>query len=115
MFSNLEYSARERQRKGESRRQASEAQREKERQRSRARDKKKGEIFLMKEQHENSLRSRCKGVLTIKKIANGKQNCRVFPRRNLEPLERIYGRFPSVDPSGRFAGVPNLGKPDIEG
>ena len=21
------------------------------------------------------------------------------------------GRFPSVDPSGRFAGVPNLGKP----
>ena len=31
--------------------------------------------------------------------------------RQLEPLERIYGRFPSVDPSGRFAGVPNLGKP----
>ena len=28
--------------------------------------------------------------------------------RRLEPLERIYGRFPSVDPSGRFAGVPNL-------
>ena len=67
----------------------------------------------MKEQHENSLRSRCKCVLT--KIANGKQNCRVFPRRNLEPLERIYGRFPSVDPSGRFAGVPNLGKPYIDG
>ena len=34
--------------------------------------------------------------------------------RRLEPLERIYGRFPSVDPSGRFAGVPNLGKPYIE-
>ena len=31
--------------------------------------------------------------------------------RRLEPLERIYGRFPLVDPSGRFAGVPNLGKP----
>ena len=31
--------------------------------------------------------------------------------RRLEQLERIYGRFPSVDPSGRFAGVPNLGKP----
>ena len=34
--------------------------------------------------------------------------------RRLEPLERIYGRFPSADPSGRFAGVPNLGKPYIE-
>ena len=34
--------------------------------------------------------------------------------RQLEPLERIYGRFPSVDPSRRFAGVPNLGKPYIE-
>ena len=45
------------------------------------------------------------------KIANGKQNYRVLPRRNLEPLERIYGRFPSVDHSGRFARVPNLGKP----
>ena len=31
--------------------------------------------------------------------------------RRLEQLERIYGRFPSVDLSGRFAGVPNLGKP----
>ena len=31
--------------------------------------------------------------------------------RRLEPLERIHGRFPSVDPSGRFAGVLNLGKP----
>ena len=29
----------------------------------------------------------------------------------LEQLERIYGRFPSVDQSSRFAGVPNLGKP----
>ena len=33
--------------------------------------------------------------------------------RRLEQLERIHGRFPSVDPSGRFAGVPNLGKPYI--
>ena len=31
--------------------------------------------------------------------------------RRLEQLERIYGRFPSVDQSSRFAGVPNLGKP----
>ena len=29
----------------------------------------------------------------------------------LEPMEGIYGRFPSVDPSGRFAWVPDLGKP----
>ena len=28
----------------------------------------------------------------------------------LEPLEQTYCRFPSVDPSDRFAGVPNLGK-----
>ena len=32
----------------------------------------------------------------------------------LEPLERIYGGFPSVNPSGRFAGIPKLGKPYIE-
>ena len=31
--------------------------------------------------------------------------------KRLEQLERIYGRFPSVDQSSRFAGVPNLGKP----
>ena len=31
--------------------------------------------------------------------------------RQLEQLERLYGRFPSVDQSGRFTGVPNLGKP----
>ena len=31
--------------------------------------------------------------------------------RRLEQLERIYGCFPSVDQSGRFAGVPNLRKP----
>ena len=31
--------------------------------------------------------------------------------RQLEPLKRIYGRFPSVDPSYRFA---TLGKPYIE-
>ena len=41
MSTNLEYRARERQRKRESRRQASEAQREKERH------------FLLEEQHEN--------------------------------------------------------------
>ena len=40
MSTNLEYGARERQRKRESRRQASEAQLEKGRQESRARDKK---------------------------------------------------------------------------
>ena len=53
MSTNLEYRARERQRKRESRRQASEAQQEKGRQRSRARDKKKGDMFLWGEQHEN--------------------------------------------------------------
>ena len=54
MSTNLEYRAGERQRKRESRRQASEAQREKGRQRSRARDKKnKGEIFLLEERHGN--------------------------------------------------------------
>ena len=31
--------------------------------------------------------------------------------RRLEQLGRIYGRFPTVGQSGRFAGVPNLGKP----
>ena len=31
--------------------------------------------------------------------------------RQLEQLERISGRFPSVDQSSLFAGVPNLGKP----
>ena len=31
--------------------------------------------------------------------------------RRLEQLERVYGRFPSVDQSSRFVGVPNLGKP----
>ena len=31
--------------------------------------------------------------------------------RRLEPLERIYGRFLSVDPSDRCAGVSSLGKP----
>ena len=53
MSTNLEYRARERQRKRESRRQASEAQREKGRQGFRARDKKSGDIFLLEEQHEN--------------------------------------------------------------
>ena len=31
--------------------------------------------------------------------------------RRLERLEQIYRRFPSVDQSSRFAGVPSLGKP----
>ena len=53
MSTNLEYRARETQRKRESRRQASEAQREKGRQRSRARDKKQRRHFLLEEQHEN--------------------------------------------------------------
>ena len=46
MSTNLEYGARETQRKRESRRQASEAQRGKGRQRSRARDKKPKETFF---------------------------------------------------------------------
>ena len=33
----------------------------------------------------------------------------------MEQLERISGRFPSVDQSSRFAGVPNLGKPLVTG
>ena len=53
MSTNSEYRAGERQRKIESRRQASEAQREKGRHRARARDKNKGDIFLLEEQHEN--------------------------------------------------------------
>ena len=43
----------EKDRKRESRRQASEAQREKGRQRSRARDKKQRRHFFLEEQHEN--------------------------------------------------------------
>ena len=39
----------------------------------------------------------------------------MLPRRYLEAIgavgERIYGRFSSVDQSGRFVLVPNLGKP----
>ena len=53
MSTNLEYRARERQRKRESGRQASEAQREKGRQGSRAREKTKETFFLLEEQHEN--------------------------------------------------------------
>ena len=53
MSTNLEYRARERQRKRESGRQYSEAQREKERQGFRARDKKQRRHFLLEEQHEN--------------------------------------------------------------
>ena len=47
MSTNLEYRARERQRKRESGRQASEAQREKGRQGFRARDKKRKETFFV--------------------------------------------------------------------
>ena len=53
MFTNFECRARERQRKKESRRQATEAHLEKDRQRSRARDEKQGKHFLLEEQHEN--------------------------------------------------------------
>ena len=54
MSTNLEYRAGERQRKRESRLQASEAQREKGRQRSRAREKKqKRKFFLLEEKYEN--------------------------------------------------------------
>ena len=46
------------------------------------------------------------------KITNGTENYYLGGIwRRLEQLERIYGRFPSVDQSSRFAGVPNLGKP----
>ena len=54
MSTNLEYKARETQRKRESRRQGSKAQRENGRQRFRARVKKTKETFvLLEEQHEN--------------------------------------------------------------
>ena len=51
MFTTLDHRKRERQKKRESRRQASEAKREKERQRAGARDKKQRRLF-MEEQHE---------------------------------------------------------------
>ena len=53
MSTNLEYRAREIQRKRESGRQASEAQREKGWKGFRARKKTEGDIFLLEEQHEN--------------------------------------------------------------
>ena len=53
MSTNLEYRAREGQRKIESRWKASEARREKGRQRSRARDKKQRKHFLLEERHQN--------------------------------------------------------------
>ena len=53
MSANLEYRAREIQRKRESGWQASKARREKERQRVSARDKKQRTHFLVEEQHEN--------------------------------------------------------------
>ena len=63
MSTNLEYGARERQRKRESRRQDNEAQREKGRQRSRARDEKKKEHFLLEEQNENFVAAVKKGEM----------------------------------------------------
>ena len=36
---------------------------------------------------------------------------RLSPTPSVSNLKRIYGHFPSVDQSGRFAGVPNLGNP----
>ena len=53
MPTNLEYRARESQRKRESMRQVIEAQREKRRQRFRARVKKQGRHFLSEELHKN--------------------------------------------------------------
>ena len=54
MSTNLEYRARERQRKRDSGRQASKAELGKRRQGFRARDEKnEGDIFLLEEQHEN--------------------------------------------------------------
>ena len=53
MSTNLEYRAREGQRKIESRRKTSEARREKGQQRSRARDKKQRKHFLLEERHQN--------------------------------------------------------------
>ena len=52
MSTNLEYLERERERKRESRRQASETQREKGRQTARARSKRQRRLFLLEEQHE---------------------------------------------------------------
>ena len=47
-----------------------------------------------------------------------KQNYRVLPRRNLEStgaVGAISRPFSFGDPSSRFAGVPNLGKPLYRG
>ena len=63
MSTDLEYRAREGQRKRESRRQASEAQREKGRQRSRARDEKQRSHFLLQEQNENFVATVKKGEM----------------------------------------------------
>ena len=52
MSTNVKYRARERQRKRESRRQASEVQREKIGDRDLERKIKKGDMFLIEEQHE---------------------------------------------------------------
>ena len=58
------------------------------------------------------IRSRCKGVL--KQDNEWKEELGFYLGgiwRRLEQLERISGHFPAVDQSGRFAGVPNLGRP----
>ena len=60
------------------------------------------------------IRSRCKCVLKKDHEWKEELSCVIYLGRiwrQLEPLERIYSCFPSVDPLGRFAGVPNLGKP----
>ena len=49
-----------------------------------------------------------KRLVARMKITNGTQNYYLGGIwRRLEQLERIYGRFPFVDQSGRFAGVLN--------
>ena len=73
MSTNLEYSARERQGKRESRRQASETQREKGRQRSRARHKKQ----RRREKNENTYDiSSIKKFLEVSRYCSAKQRQR---------------------------------------
>ena len=71
MSTNLEYRARERQRKRESRRQASEAQREKDDRDLEREIKKQRRHFLLEEQHENV-------VAAVTKLRNASgQQCKV--------------------------------------
>ena len=71
MSTNLEYRARERQRKRESRRQASEAQREKDDRDLEREIKKQRRHFLLEEQHENVV-----AAVTKMRNASG-QHCKV--------------------------------------